>query len=513
MAKQGEQPVSKVPFHFETAEAEYKFNFVEVDKWFPLPSQVLFTNITGAILCPVSKYYGYYEGRNDLDYFSTSAKKCYNSVLMRDHTCLYLNYFEAFYDQDKEYFSLLSQLKYLVDYRTDYVKQQFIYDLRRYILSPSLLDKTKKMVKDNYSLDLQYKNINNPSLQYTDEHAQLLIQISLLMNMCIPLLTHFAYSRKIKEIDNFLLEVFDIIFGLFGTDIYNKLYETSVTNISKSQQSNPIIWAKQDIRGKNVTTHSQSSVNNIILNIMPKYIFSQNVVSMNYSSILNNTGFQVLDIEYEFSYIPLSSSKRDEDNQSDFDKFESGLIKSNEAAYLQCKISAYETMKTIESIYGPFDQEEIDFYLEEFKGDTSINGFQKQLVFLLFYKYFGDTVSINAINKEDYIKLIIAAKQILLNNYMVVLPYIISGKVDKLIGRKSVNKKELVKLEMSPNYDMVVNKYKNDKIIKLILSYIATIISSEFHIIDYHNPEINGKKIEIIPDMIIEEILMYTILI
>lgn len=42
-----------------------------------------------------------------------------------------------------------------------------------------------------------------------------------------------------------------------------------------------------------------------------------------YKSILRNTGFQVLDIEYEYSFVSLSSSRRDEDLNSEFDKFES----------------------------------------------------------------------------------------------------------------------------------------------------------------------------------------------
>ena len=153
-------------------------------------------------------------------------------------------------------------------------------------------------------------------------HLQiLLIFVPLLINLLIPLLTHFAYINKLSlKIDDFLLIAFDHVFSLFNDiDIYNKLYETSNTNILKNEQSNSTIWDKQPIRGRNVTTHSLSSVNNIILNIMPKYVFSQNIVSMNYSSIINNTGFQITDIGFEFSFIPLSSSKRDEDNLSDCD--------------------------------------------------------------------------------------------------------------------------------------------------------------------------------------------------
>ena len=72
------------------------------------------------------------------------------------------------------------------------------------------------------------------------------------------------------------------------------------------------------------------------------------------------------------------------------------------------------TMKKIDSLYGPFNQDEIDFYVKELGDyDATINPFQKKLIFNLFYKYFGHTVSANAINRIDYIKLMITAKRLL----------------------------------------------------------------------------------------------------
>ena len=192
-------------------------------------------------------------------------------------------------------------------------------------------------------------------------------------------------------------------------------------------------------------------------------------------------------------------------------KFESTLIRQDESKYIYSKCNAISTMNTIDSLFGPFRQEEIDFVMKEY--NTDINPFQKILIFNMFYKYFGDPVSPNSINKIEYIKLMIAAKRILKQNYMVMLPYVLSARVEKLVSRKTVNKKEMVKLEMSPNYDMFMNKYRNEKIKKQMLSFIATIISSDFRIIDFDDPKINGKKIEVIPDLIIEEMLMYGILV
>lgn len=123
------------------------------------------------------------------------------------------------------------------------------------------------------------------------------------------------------------------------------------------------------------------------------------------------------------------------------------------------------------------------------------------------------TNTINAINLDDYVTLIIAAKRILEATGMVLLPYIISSKVIRLASRKNINKKELTKLEASPLWAHVQNKYRSDKIEKHILSIIAVILSSEFEIIDPEDLELNGQRITVIPELICEEVLMYISLI
>lgn len=191
------------------------------------------------------------------------------------------------------------------------------------------------------------------------------------------------------------------------------------------------------------------------------------------------------------------------------------MTKQDEGLYLQNKVNCEETMKMIELIYGPFSEDEINFYIKRLSkdGDFTINQFQESLVFNLYYKYFGDTVSIKAINQRDYIKLIIASKKILESNRLIIMPYIISSKVKRLITRKSVNKKELSKLQSSPFYNLVLDKYKNPKIENQILSMIAGILSSEFEIIDFYDDELDGRIVEQNIDLLLEEVLMYILLI
>lgn len=522
------------PYLINELPMNQRAEFIPVDDWNPLEEDQIFIACRGSVIVPISKSISIdsrltlfsYTGDdlinkiNQLDTFVLAPKRCYNGSRMREHLPKYLNYFEKFYDKDKELIMVMGLIKINIDFVKGYSKKLFIHDLKRYLFSPSLCNKAVAMNEDNYGLyldDKKYTNDKNPSLIYKDRHAKVLMWMSLLMNMCIPLVTHFVYVNKIEDVNGFIMSIFDIILNMSDINIYNKLYETSISNVMKNYQRNEKLWAKQDIRGKTPTIHAIDSVTNIILNIMPKYEYNQNIIFFNYTSIKKNAHYQVTGIEYEFDYIPLSSSARDADNNSAFDKFESYLTKQSEALYLQNKCACENTMTNIELRYGPFTDDEINFYIKRLENDDGniINDFQKSLIFNLFYKEFGDPQTINSINRIDYVKLMIAATRILKVHHMVILPYIISSKIERLQNKKSINKKEQTRLENTPYYKTVHEKYKSEKIELYILGIIATIISSKFQMIDYYDPNIDGKYLdkERVSDLICEEVLMYVMLI
>ena len=490
--------------------------FVPVDQWWPQEMEEVIINCRpGFFIAPLSIYFDISMNLGDnFNKFILSTKKCYNSIAMREHLFRYINYFCNYYDTDNEYLSVLVAMKSKIDRFevSTYPIDVFFYDMERYIIYSNIANRVQQMVDDNYYQVLNYTNIKSPSLQYTNDHAKLLHKMSIIMDLCIPLLTNYAYMHRLDtKIDDYLLSFYDRILHMDNSiNIYSKLYDTAYTNVLANQKNNQGIWIKQDIRSIDITTHSTDSVMNIILNIMPKYTFDKNIISFNYASIRKNTSYKITDISFEYSYVPISSSKRDNDSISDFDKFESNLIRMNEGLYLQNKINGQACMKNIEVQFGPFDPLEIDLYMRNVlmtpDGNYTINPFQKQLIFSMFYRWFKDTQSIHSINREEYVKLIIAAKKILRSKHMIILPYIISGKVEKLVSRKTINKKEKLLVESSPSYPRILEKYKNENIIDNILSIIATIISSDFSIVDM-DPSINGKRLETVAiNIIIEEV-------
>lgn len=255
-----------------------------VDDWVPGEDDWVFKNVKGAIICDISSFYGM-EGNLNLDSFYLASKRSYNSQKLRDHTTHYLNYFEKFYDPERELMTIYATIKFMIDYEPSYTKEAFFHDIRRYIIYGPLALKAQFMTEDNYQLSLSYNNKKNPSLQYSDRHAILLLKISLIMNMMIPLICHFMSMRRIKGTTDFLMEIYDDLLHIDPeVDMYAKLYSTAITNVDRIAKKNTVLFEKQDIRGINPTIHSVNCVTNIIVNIIAKYVFNSNAINLNYRS-------------------------------------------------------------------------------------------------------------------------------------------------------------------------------------------------------------------------------------
>lgn len=231
-----------------------------VDSWVPSEEDQVFKTVKGYVIMDVSSFYGT-EHNMSLDSFDLSAKRSYNNQKLREHLVHYLNYFEKFYDYDKELQTVYAAIKFMIDCEPGYTKDSLFYDIDRRIIHGPLAIKAEYMVQDNYELDLEYSNKKNPSLQYTDKHAILLLKISLLMNMMIPLVCHYLAVRKINKTIDYLLEIYDKLLHIDpNVDIYAKLYETALTNVERTAKKNSVIFAKQGIRGINSTLHSINSL-------------------------------------------------------------------------------------------------------------------------------------------------------------------------------------------------------------------------------------------------------------
>ena len=215
----------------------------------------------------------------------------------------------------------------------------------------------------------------------------------------------------------------------------------------------------------------------------------------------------------------LSASKRDSDQNSEFDRYESRLSKRDEGLAIQNKVAAEQTVRLIVQRFGEVPLDEVEFFKKNLttNGAQLINPLQIQLLGYCYYKDFGDPVTFRGIRSSDYIRLMVCARRSLLAQGMVILPYIISGKVTRVATRKIISKKDTIKYERNPLFTDIKNKYNNDpKLIDHIWQLIGTIVTSNFTMIDYDEENhcagpLNGQEIPMINDLLYEEMLMYII--
>jgi len=123
-------------------------------------------------------------------------------------------------------------------------------------------------------------------------------------------------------------------------------------------------------------------------------------------------------------------------------------------------------------------------------------------------KYFGDPISSRFTNQDEYVALMVASKRIL-KSHFIIIPEIICGRVVRLVNRRSINKKGVEKIKASPTWAEIQRLFRNPAKEDQVLSQLAVILSSKFAYISYTDPELNGREIEIQPEIVGEEFLKF----
>lgn len=489
-----------------------------VDVWEPAEEDKIFRAVNrGKITAPVSRVL-IDEDDMMFDEFVLAMKKSYSAEAFTEHVVHYLNYLEKYYDENHELLVIYAKIKYMIDTMPEYNEQNLMDDIKRDIIFGSFHHKIKAMNEANFIIHIKKNKRDGNVLQYNNAHLLALMEISLFQVTMIPLIMHFTFRRKVNDIDAFLSRCYDVLIRMHDDmNLLNKLIETANSRIIQNYSKNQVLWDKQFIRGRNRLVQNIETVMSIITVIIPKFKYEENILNLIYTTVKFNITCKVISAKYEYAFKQLSSDRNegDEDNNSEFDKFESHLSKKNEALLMHNQVNFSTTMKKIEDRFGPFTDEEVYYYKVELcKGKKSpIVPLQKTLVSYLFYRYFGDPDALGSIDFTNYVKLIIAAKRILAANNLHTMEAIISGKFVKVINRTNINKKELTKITSSNTYKAVASIYRNEKITNLLIGLLATILSSKFQIIDFENKEETGKPFIPQQELLNEEFLLYVSLI
>lgn len=456
-----------------------------------------------------------FKTESKLNTFYLLYKESYtNKVELITH---YLNYFVEFYDPDKELLTNYFYTKYILDDPdTKFTREEFITWIYNTFITDSIYDKVKKMVDDNYRIDLRQTNTEkikySESLEFTNEHAKTLMLISMLIRMLIPIVLHYiALNKTKKEIHN-LAKYYKPIFALIEekehTNLYAKMYNSISVKVNVSQTRNKAIWDKYEVEQEDPTTYTEELLDkNIIVDTIFKYVFVKNIIAFNFVIVDTQLDFFVIkNLNVNMREI---STEKDSEGLSSLDKLEMNNTKIDESMIVLSKINIKKTIKRIKrQLRINIGEDEIEFYMEHMK----INPISKNLVYYFYAKYFGGYRDLNSITLRQYIELMILMKRVLEAREDVYLPQIISANINGKINSRTIhNSKFLTRIQQSSVYkNLVKNKYstlagigKSD----IIINLLSVLINTSFTYCDYDVMEDTGKTIEINADYLSQEFL------
>ena len=465
------------------------------------------------------------------------TKTSYQNQL--DTIVRYTNFFIHFYDEEQELPNAYLKLRTVMDaddcpFGPD-DKEAFIDFLYQIMFTPTMVEKIKRMVEENYLDDIESGPLDEKkkgykanekkhleSLEFTNQHIKILLAISFGMKILCPVMFYFCQNngividKKTLVIYNFYEKLFDI----FNEDcnMFNKLYVYVKTKVLESNSNNAIMYDQRQIFGIDLyTVISQFTKVILISENMVKYKFNEhwNPKQRKYSE--NIIGFNKTIIKYQITYFlkeqyeknlaELSNTKNNE-GLSGIDKMAMHLDKYDEGSVLLADLNIDMTIRRIrEMVDIPISEEEIDYQMRH----MDFSDIQTEYIRAFYARYFGNYSDLALIPKRDMVILTLIMKKILLIDLgydvdsqsikYAALPYILSGNLeDRIVNRMVRNSKFIESLENSYKYQRLVNEDykmlqeidgKND----FIKSRLSTIINTKFSYVAYEAPELLGKEI------------------
>ena len=440
--------------------------------------------------------------------------------------CRYSNVFFKYYDTDKEFITGLLSIKYKIDNKTIFYNlKNFIYDICEYLLSDSIIDKIFKMVEDYYTIDLtpsdDVKGIDLHALQFLNEHGKSLLALSVAYKLTIPIVCHYyavykdqlnesVKSKGLKEckIKYYLYDIFLSYFPLFQgeSNLFNKLAVTVDLHLTNTQSTDKGMWARAKNNKITPTTYIDELICAIVVDLLPKAIFTKNLIYLIQVAIPYQIKTTVLLGKDKYEYSEISTTSKT-DELSGLEKLEANSARVDENDIVICKLNIKKTIKKLLKDHNiDISKDEIKYYKLNLN-----NIIFDHILSQYFAKYFGGYHDLKSIGRKNYIKLLIIFKKVMSNMGFVYLQNIVTGNKSQKVKRRRVSVKQLTKYmesnkykKIMKKYNMAMNDYDNQ-----IIDTISLLINTPIEYVDYYNHDMLGEIIETDPDIVAMEYMRF----
>lgn len=431
--------------------------------------------------------------------------------------CDYINYFIKYYDHNNELLLSYLKVKYMIDDNGKKLKlkaaKKAIYDI---LLTETLIEKIKQMTEDNWVLDLtpDPKKKYPDSLKFENKHGKILMNISVAVKILVPIVSHYLavsglFDKDVNNINKFYMDLFDIFSD--DVDIYNKLWITVLSKVNSSLSDDKPLWAKLEILGEEESTYMRRLLHeNIIRDTILKFVYNSSLIFLISAVIERQIGYLM---QNKFKVILVNADVNNNtagktEGLSGIDKIELNSYKIDESNSI---IRELNIVHNIKKLRKRIKYKEFDEAVEYYRTHHHVSDIHVQLM-----NIFASSVGcrdLTVLNHNQYLEMLTIIKRMLQMRGMVYLPQIISANVISTNRRIIRNKKFINAIETSSAYENIIKeRYSTLMEIgkeSMIMSMMSMVVSSQYAIVDYDNPDNYGQVLEINSNDLLSEFLLY----
>lgn len=212
----------------------------KINTWKPKDHQVIVEKDGKLFVCHFDRLFGHSEKLKVYNRFLIGKESYINQL---DVIAAYTNFFINNYDFDNELAMAYLKIKFALDKQKTYDVNNmnsyidFIYEV---MFTDTMVEKIIRMTEENYLDDIETtseekkKYLKNEkkhleSLEFTNQHIKILLEISFAMKIMSPALFHYIQLNniKIEKDSDIIFRFYQKLFDLFG---YASTYELCYNN-------------------------------------------------------------------------------------------------------------------------------------------------------------------------------------------------------------------------------------------------------------------------------------------
>lgn len=452
----------------------------------------------------------------------------------------YINYFIEYFDDDDElmraYFEVMFEI--MLD-ELDLDPMAFIETVYAAFTTDSMIQKLIRMVEYNVDDNLVKKadRAYDESVQLTIEHLKAIMGVSCLHKFVIPLVSHY-YNTRTRLLEDAHMSDKDLYYYLFTAFIpvfdehydiclYNKLYHTSTTRITKTNQEGAM-WDRRKRIGTTPTSYTNDLMRDFVTDISQKAIFSKSAIVFIHvcmDKAIHNTLIQT--DKYDYTEMTMEASDSVNETVSRWDRWQTDRSYHSQLDRIRLHVSVKDSIDRLGKKYGldfkkmrsdkPKDieatrdlREEYEYYRDNIP--RPMHDTQVYFIRLYYAAAMGSAADTKIIQFPDMIKLIMIMKRDFAARNYIYLPFFISGKV-KAAAAKTYNRKKIEKLIVNhPLYDDWISEFTDtDGLLNIerLCAEVKTVVACPIIIVDYEHQDREGRQMTPTEVCAVDEVMRF----